>query len=359
MILILSELQDRAVAQVLPHLDALGARYHFIDVASHPFEHKLSYAFEGNQCQVVVGDKGLRIPGHDVSAVWYRWRGRLDFTRESPIKSAVLRQYVANTTLSVVSSLEGLLPNAYWLYPIHAGRQAYERAYNLRVATDVGFQVPETLMTNAPDAARAFIERHEFVAVKQAGTESICFDSETDSGTRHRVPLFTRRLSRTAALRQVAALDKCAFILQQYVEKKFEVRVTVVEDEAHACAMWTQESRSEDVRIDFRSRRPNGPLSDVRMEPYALPPSVAAKCIELTRRLGLRYGAIDLIATPSGEFVFLDLSPNGQWQWFAERAGLPIAQSIARALATRGGKDFYLRKLSQSIHLSTPCGDVQ
>ena len=59
----------------------------------------------------------------------------------------------------------------------------------------------------------------------------------------------------------------------------------------------------------------------------------------LVRRLGLRYGAIDLILTPEGDYVFLEINPNGQWQWIEEPTGLPITSALCDELTGRGAAE--------------------
>ena len=63
-----------------------------------------------------------------------------------------------------------------------------------------------------------------------------------------------------------------------------------------------------------------------------LPPSIEGKLVALCRGLGLSYGAIDLIVTPEGEHVFLELNPAGQWHWIEQLTGLPISDAIADEL---------------------------
>ena len=45
-----------------------------------------------------------------------------------------------------------------------------------------------------------------------------------------------------------------------------------------------------------------------------------------------QYGAIDMIVTPQGEHVFLELNPNGQFGWIQERTGLPLYEAMADLL---------------------------
>jgi hypothetical protein len=49
-------------------------------------------------------------------------------------------------------------------------------------------------------------------------------------------------------------------------------------------------------------------------------------------RLGLCYGAIDLILTPDGRYVFLEINPNGQYLWIEHETGLPISQGVCDLL---------------------------
>jgi glutathione synthase/RimK-type ligase-like ATP-grasp enzyme len=50
------------------------------------------------------------------------------------------------------------------------------------------------------------------------------------------------------------------------------------------------------------------------------------------KTLGLSFGALDLILTPQGEYVFLEVNPSGQWVWIEDKLDLPISRSIAEWL---------------------------
>jgi len=39
-----------------------------------------------------------------------------------------------------------------------------------------------------------------------------------------------------------------------------------------------------------------------------------------------------MIVTPQGEYIFLEINPNGQWLWIEELANLPISQALADLL---------------------------
>ena len=49
--------------------------------------------------------------------------------------------------------------------------------------------------------------------------------------------------------------------------------------------------------------------------------------------LGLEFGAIDLIITPQGNYVFLEVNGNGQFLWAEHLSGVEVSTAIARLLA--------------------------
>ena len=53
----------------------------------------------------------------------------------------------------------------------------------------------------------------------------------------------------------------------------------------------------------------------------------------------LVFGAIDMIVTPAGEYVFLEINANGQYLWIEKQTGLPITSSIVDLLIGTGKLD--------------------
>jgi glutathione synthase/RimK-type ligase-like ATP-grasp enzyme len=91
----------------------------------------------------------------------------------------------------------------------------------------------------------------------------------------------------------------------------------------------------EESRVDFRR-------AEIYTLPHTvktLPAPVSSLCVELVCRLGLRFGAIDLILTPDGRYVFLEINPNGQWYWLEEITGIPLAETMCDLLTGEIGSD--------------------
>ena len=87
--------------------------------------------------------------------------------------------------------------------------------------------------------------------------------------------------------------------------------------------------------------------------PHELPAEVADRCLRLVRELGLCYGAIDLVLTPDGRYVFLEVSDNGRG--IAERDRERVFDLFKRSGTQDQPGDGYADKvLSQASSNSLP-----
>ena len=80
------------------------------------------------------------------------------------------------------------------------------------------------------------------------------------------------------------------------------------------------------AQLDWRLDR------DPEIRPHRLPDEIERRLIMLRRTLGLRYGAADLILSTSGEYVFLEINPGGQFLFAEIHGGAPISEAVADAL---------------------------
>jgi glutathione synthase/RimK-type ligase-like ATP-grasp enzyme len=118
-------------------------------------------------------------------------------------------------------------------------------------------------------------------------------------------------------------------IFQAYVPKDVELRITVVGQQVFAVAIHSQQTQH--TRHDWR----HYDLSHTPHTLHELPEQVRHRCLQLVDRLGLCYGAIDLILTPDGRYVFLEINPSGQYLWLEKLMGLPISDAICDLLLSR------------------------
>jgi len=68
------------------------------------------------------------------------------------------------------------------------------------------------------------------------------------------------------------------------------------------------------------------------MHLHALPAEIERKLRRLVAAQGLNFGAIDMVLTPDGRYVFLELNPNGQFLWMEDLMGLPMSDAMCDLL---------------------------
>jgi hypothetical protein len=175
----------------------------------------------------------------------------------------------------------------------------------LIAAAQCGFAIPETLYSNDPEEIRRFWGEHHKAGVIFKLHLQTHWHAQS-SGERH--ALFTTEL-RQENLQDDAPLAGCPAIYQRKAEKAYELRVTCMDER---CVAVRLDSQSRDsTRLDWRSDM----VAPLKPALVALPRTVEERCIALMRKLGLAFGCIDLIVTPEGEHIFLEVNEMGQFLW--------------------------------------------
>jgi glutathione synthase/RimK-type ligase-like ATP-grasp enzyme len=84
-------------------------------------------------------------------------------------------------------------------------------------------------------------------------------------------------------------------------------------------------------RIDFRLALAENP-SALPHVVHELPARVSEQVLALVRALNLVTCAIDMVVTPAGDYVFLEVNPSGQFGWIEGLTGLPITAELVGLL---------------------------
>ena len=114
-------------------------------------------------------------------------------------------------------------------------------------------------------------------------------------------------------------------VIQKYLFPKFDIRVTVV-----GCKLFTVKILRQGKNIDGDWRRIK--KEELEYIPIKLPDDISQFCINLVKKLGLVFGAIDL-AFANGGYYFLEVNPTGEWTWLVNTINSPIHKEIAYLLA--------------------------
>jgi glutathione synthase/RimK-type ligase-like ATP-grasp enzyme len=325
-ILIVTEQCDPHTDFVEPELDRRGISWVRLHLSDCPTMVSASYPAGET---LVAGSMSIRDRSIDItelSAVWYRRTERFFLPKHlSSAEDKVAR----DECHAFVQGLWAWLADATWVSEPFAVRAASCKAEQLLRVQRMGFQIPKTLFSNDPIRIREFVYqlgRQDLRCIYKPHNSII-----VDAGDGQRGVTYTRLLG-SAELDRLEEIRLSPGIFQEYVDKNAEFRVTVVGDRVFACKIESQ--AREATQIDWRAAAWHDPTESAPHTAADLPSEVETFCRSLVHSYGLCFGAIDLIVTPGGDFVFLELNPNGQWAWIEQRTGLPIASALIDVLAS-------------------------
>jgi MvdC family ATP-grasp ribosomal peptide maturase len=316
-VLLLTHSGDFYTVDLVAHaLARMGTRPIRFNTDLFPSLVKLSARAGDERAAHFLTETGEQISADEVRAVWARklWPPRMANDLDERYRSMCVGESAA--------ALEGFLDalhSARWVNNLDRQRNAENKQRQLRLAARAGLRVPRTLVTNDPAAARQFFAETDGQTVaKLLRPIDVSMDAVKPF-------VYTSRV-REEDLRGAEALRHSPMVFQELIPKAYELRVASVAGEAFAGALdATGTSRGH---TDWRRAAPG----ECRWQKAQLPAEVASSLKVLMSELGLVFGAVDLICTPSGEHVLLEVNPSGEWGMLERDLGLPISEAIAKAL---------------------------
>ena len=329
MILILSQSSlEPTTEEVMDWLEALGGRC--VRLNGDDIEGRC-----GLRCEMVDGrlslrfeSEGVELPLQEVGAVWFRrWLyerrhetvdlldrpGADDHTLHHQ-----LRRHLSLESRRLSDFLYASFDHLPWLS--HPRRSNLNKLDVLRRAAWAGLATPATLVTTEREALRRFAADHGGeVITKPIGEVEAFIEGEVSH------LLYTTLLG----LAEIDSLPErfAPSLFQERVEKAYELRVFYLDGEFHAMAIFSQ--NDPQTRTDFRQYNRERPNRNV---PYLLPPDLAGRLRRLMDDLELETGSIDLLATPDGREIFLEINPVGQLGMVSKACNYPLERKIAELL---------------------------
>lgn len=277
-----------------------------------------SFVIDLRTATPLISYNGVSILSADLSAAWYRKIGSFGLP-DADVQLAK-QLYMNNEVRALHDTIWPLFyPEDVWLSSPNKIARADRKLAQLLLARDIGFGVPETVVSSDWQAISAMLlsESDSQIIVKM-------MRGVISQGTEIR-SLHTTILDRQRTSHLASYTSPFPGLYQPYIAKAREWRVTVVGDDIFPAAIYTAHEAKDDWRKHQNS-------DAVQFKTGTLPDGVSERCIRYLQVLGLGFGAFDLIERSDGEVVFLECNPNGQYGWLEEDLGLPISRSIAAAL---------------------------
>ncbi len=194
---------------------------------------------------------------------------------------------------------------------------------NLRLAKDIGLEIPPSIITNSKKDLKTFFGKHDEIITKPL-YETLSFKEKNN--------FISFKTDKIEGL-EIDNLPDTFFpsFFQGYVEKDIELRVFYLEEKFYPMAIFSQ--LDPKTKTDFRNYNEQNPNRKV---PYILPNEIEEKLTILMKELDLNTGSIDLIKTPDKRYVFLEINPTGQFGFTSKACNYYLEDEIAKTLVEHG-----------------------
>ena len=294
--------EERPLAAVADALAALGKPVFVLDQRA-ALELSIEVTFDGGAAGRLVSPVTsldlaeitaiyLRpYPPTDLAAIARRGVGSPGWNHALAVHQA-LRAWTEVTKARVVNRVTAMASNT-------------SKPYQLGLLRDLGFAVPETVVTTDPEVARVFLDDHVDVIYKSV--------SDVRSVVARVTPEHRERL---------AAIAGCPTQFQAYVAGT-DVRVHVVGDRLFPVEIETD-------AVDYRYPGDH----EVRRRPTTLPPEIGERCLTAAKGLGLALAGIDLRRSADDTWYCFEVNPSPAFTYYDE--GGQIARAIAELLSEGG-----------------------
>jgi hypothetical protein len=315
--LILSnEAEDAHVHGLVAEFDKLGHPWTLVDPGDFP--HALAFSAQlqdHTKTSTLVLKDGTRLFLEEITSVWYR--RPTSITPAAHLSSLEKTFIEREANAGLWGWLRGL--QAFWVNHPDAIRAAGHKPHQLQLAQSLGLTIPKTLITSEPDAFKRFYaECHGQVIYKLMGYPWYKDSADLPLST------FTALVPREM-IEQAQRISTTAHLFQEFIEKQCDLRAILIGNEVFMTEIYPL---SDATRVDFRAD-----YSALRYAPHdQLPDTLREALLAINRYYGLVYSAIDLVYTPDGRYVFLELNAVGQFGWLEGRTGIPLYHTLAQLL---------------------------
>ena len=318
MLFILTNSQDVTASFLIPVLKKSGIPFVRFDTDGVLQNAKFDYR---------AGVPRLRLNGSwyepgRITNIWYRRpeEFKLDSNNDSPEA-----KYTRAEWAEFFENFFAHVPTDRWMNHPSVNATASRKLEQLSTVSQLGMKIPDTLVTQEPTELRAFYAKHRgrLIAKPLSSGYVERRNNELDS------LIYTNQIKQQD-LENLDDLSVCPTLFQEFVDKDYDVRITVVDSQLTAVKL-VAKNPDGSQRCDIRRNN----MVDVVHSQIDLPDDVAAGIWKLVKKYRLRFAAIDLVVSLAGDWLFLEINPNGQWAWIDQVANTDIATSFVKAFSVR------------------------
>jgi ATP-GRASP peptide maturase of grasp-with-spasm system len=263
-----------------------------------------------------------------IKSIFFRRSGGLSFTLNSksdPFNFAYNRYLKEHELKSILDYLNLKIKKKNYV-------NSFDDVENKKLeylvkAHELNIAVPDWIVSDNWDEIHDFIFNYKVVVTKPISMPYFNYIENQDL-----VEIFysTKVIKKTQLdnIRQkIKKNELLPSFIQQYIDKRFEVRVFYFNNKFYSMAIFSQQSKK--TKFDYRNYDRINPNS---LTPFKLPKGIESKLRSLIKHFNYTSCSIDLIYANDGVFYFLEINPIGQFKWLNDSCNYYIDQHIAKFL---------------------------
>ncbi len=260
-----------------------------------------------NKFNVVIG--GRKVNLQNIKIVLLRHFDPKFLNYFTGIKQVFFAQQWYQTFLSLQQILK-----CVWVNDPQKTFDAENRLTQLLTAQRIGFNIPVTSITNHPDVGRRFFKEN-------SGTTLVKVLHHHEIIHKYMSYRFLTTKIEDNHLSKFDELSYSPVIFQRRIEIDSEIRVTLIDDNIFSCNLSTSQDKKY---FDLHRIKEK----DLKYKEINLGKKIEKLCLKLNKELKLLVSSIDFIVDKTGEIVFLEINPVGDWNWIEKHTNLPITKSM-------------------------------
>lgn len=270
---------------------------------------------QGNNIHYSLGPGGdgdwiVASDGHPIAisksrVLWLR-RPRANQTLKRPLSKDEGYDLVNNDCRGALSGYLATHFRGKWISHPEATIRASDKIYQQEVARACGFRVPRTIVTQSPHEVEKFFKSCDGNVIVKALV-----------GADH-MHLETRKISDPTAFTE-DTYNASPALYQECIEGTRHLRLLNF-GKRSLCGL------IETDNLDWRMHL------DESISPWIVPDDVHHRVRRVIGELGLEMGIVDIKITPSGELVWLEVNPQGQFIFLEPLTGIPFIDAFSQYL---------------------------
>ena len=232
--------------------------------------------------------------------------------------TGVYQLYFQQQWYQLFNYLQTILKCTWINHPINTF-EAENRLNQLLIAKQLGFNVPETSITNVPESGQTFLESHANNTIVKVLHHHEIISKQVSH----------RFLTTSVNPDMVSKLDQLKFaplIFQEQIPNQEEIRITIVGNKLFPVKITTNKDKNEYSDLHKIQEK------DLRFQHLEIDKKFRRMCLKMNRVLGLSISSLDFIVNSSGVVYFLEVNPIGDWNWLEQHLKLSITETLLRLI---------------------------